>query len=225
MINKTAARLTGILGGTFDPIHYGHLRVAEEIAEMTGLEEMRFVPAAIPRLRCPPVATIQHRVAMVRLAIQDNSRFALDEREAHRSGVSYSIDSLRELKQELGENVILCFVVGADAFMKLSDWHNWRELFRLCHFIIAARPGHALMTALDTLPLTLKEECAQRWVSNADELGNASCGLVFIAPTTLLDISATRIRACVAAGKSVRYLLPDTALNYIAANQLYSGDR
>jgi nicotinate-nucleotide adenylyltransferase len=202
MMNKTAARLTGILGGTFDPIHYGHLRVAEEIAEMTGLEEMRFVPAAIPRLRCPPVATIQHRVAMVRLAIQDNSRFALDEREAHRSGVSYSIDSLRELKQELGENVI-----------------------RLCHFIIAARPGHALVTALDTLPLTLKEECAQRWVSNADELGNASCGLVFIAPTTLLDISATRIRACVAAGKSVRYLLPDTALNYIAANQLYSGDR
>jgi nicotinate-nucleotide adenylyltransferase len=132
---------------------------------------------------------------------------------------------LRELKQELGENVILCFVVGADAFMKLSDWHRWRELFRLCHFIIAARPGHALMTALDTLPLTLKEECAQRWVSTADELGNASCGLIFIAPTTLLDISATRIRARIATGKSVRYLLPDAALNYIAANQLYSGER
>ena len=225
MMHKTGSRLTGIFGGTFDPIHYGHLRVAEEIAEMTRLGEMRIVPAAIPRLRCPPIASIQHRVAMVRLAIQDNSRFVLDEREAHRGGASYSIDSLRELKQELGENVILCFVIGADAFMKLPEWHSWRELFGLCHFIIAARPGHALMVNLDALPQVLKEECAQRWVSDADQLEHEPCGLIFIAPTTLLDISATRIRARVAAGKSIRYLLPDATLDYITANHLYSEEK
>jgi nicotinate-nucleotide adenylyltransferase len=224
-MHKTGSRLTGIFGGTFDPIHYGHMRVAEEIAEMTRLEEMRIVPAAAPRLRFPPIASIQDRVAMVRLAIEDNPRFILDEREAKRRGASYSIDSLRELKRELGESVILCFVLGADAFMKLPEWHSWRELFGLCHFIIAARPGHALITDPDVLPLALKEECAQRWVSDAGALEHVSCGLIFIAPTTLLDISATRIRACVAAGKSIRYLLPDATLDYIAANHLYSKER
>jgi nicotinate-nucleotide adenylyltransferase len=224
-MHKTGSRLTGIFGGTFDPIHSGHMRVAAEIAEMTRLEERRIVPAAVPRLRLPPIASIQHRVAMIRLAIQGNSRFILDEREAKRRGASYSIDSLGELKQELGESVILCFVLGADAFMKLPEWHSWRELFGLCHFIIAARPGHALITDPDVLPLALKEECAQRWVSDAGALKRLPCGLIFIAPTTLLDISATRIRACVAAGKSIRYLLPDAARDYIAANHLYSEER
>src|SRR5690242_17234429 len=137
-MHKTGPRLTGIFGGTFEPIHYGHMRVAEEIAEMTRLEEMRIFPAAVPHLRFPPIASIQDRVAMVRLAIQNNSRFILDEREANRGGASYSIDSLHELRQELGGSVILCFVLGADAFMKLPEWRSWRELFGLCHFIIAA---------------------------------------------------------------------------------------
>ena len=222
---KAGPRLTGIFGGTFDPIHYGHLRMAEEVAEMTGLGEIRFLPAAIPRLRLPPVATIEHRVAMVRKAIQGNSRFILDEREVHRHGLSYSIDSLRELKQELGESVILCFVTGADAFVKLPEWHSWRELFGLCHFIIAARPGHVLIANHGALPWELKEECAQRWVSDADELGHAPGGFIFIAPTTLLDISATHIRARIAAGKSIRYLIPDTILDYISANHLYSEEK
>lgn len=222
---KAGPRLIGIFGGTFDPIHYGHLRAAEEIAEMAGLREIRFLPAAIPRLRHPPVATIGHRVAMVRHAIQGNSRFILDEREVHRHGLSYSIDSLRELKRELGESAILCFVTGADAFVKLPEWHSWRELFGLCHFIIAARPGHALMSNRDMLPRELEEECAQRWVSDANALGNAPGGFIFIAPTTLLDISATHIRARIAAGKSIRYLTPDTILDYISANHLYSKDK
>jgi nicotinate-nucleotide adenylyltransferase len=221
---KTEFPLIGIFGGTFDPIHYGHLRVAEEIAEMASLKEMRFVPAGIPRLRRAPIASHQHRAAMVRVAIRGNSRFILDEREIRRRSVSYSVESLREFKQELGECVILCFITGADAFMKLAEWHSWRELFGLCHFIIAARPGHALITNRETLPRELKEECAQRWVSGADSLKRASSGLIFIAPTTLLDISATIIRTRIAAGKSIRYLIPDAALDYIAANHLYSGE-
>jgi nicotinate-nucleotide adenylyltransferase len=223
-MNKAEFPLIGIFGGTFDPIHYGHLRVAEEIAETASLQEMRFVPAGIPRLRCAPVASLQHRAAMVRVAIRDNSRFILDERETCRDGVSYSVDSLRELKRELGTEVILCFIIGADAFMKLAEWHSWRELFGLCHFIIAARPGHPLTVNHGALPRELAEECAQRWISRERDLKQASCGLIFVAPTTLLDISATAIRARIAAGRSIRYLIPDAALNYIAANHLYSGE-
>ncbi|MBA4142495.1 MAG: nicotinate-nucleotide adenylyltransferase [Nitrosospira sp.] len=216
------SRLVGIFGGTFDPVHYGHLRIAEEIAEMTGLSEMRFIPAGIPRLRSNPVAVPHHRVAMVRLAIQGNPVFMLDEREVRQHEVSRSVKTLRELKQELGERAILCFVTGADAFMQLPHWHSWRELFTLCHFIVAARPGHPLASHRDTLPQKLKEECVPRWVSNGDSLKHASSGLIFIAPTTLLDISATLVRARIAAGKSIRYLVPDAVLDYIAVNHLYS---
>lgn len=215
--------LIGIYGGTFDPIHYGHLRVAEEIGEMADLREVRFIPAGVPRLRAAPVASLHHRVAMVRLAIGSNRRFELDEREVRRQGISRSVDTLREIKQELDE-VGLCFITGADAFTKLAEWRCWRELFQLCHFIVAARPGHGLTISPDDLPEKLNHECAGRWVSSADSLRQASSGFIFIAPTTLLDISATNIRARLAAGKSLRYLVPDAVLNYIGTNRLYSGE-
>lgn len=221
---KSESSFIGIFGGTFDPIHYGHLRIAEEIVETISLRKMRFVPAGMPRLRYAPIASPQHRAAMVHAAIQNNSRFVLDERETRRAGTSYSVESLRELRQEMGENITLCFVMGADAFMKLAEWHSWRELFRLCHIIIAARPGHALATNHDVLPQELREECAQRWVSSASSLECASSGFIFVAPTTLLDISATAIRARISAKSSVRYLLPDAVLDYIETNHLYSGE-
>ena len=214
----------GIFGGTFDPIHYGHLRIAEEIVETISLHEMRFVPAGMPRLRSAPGASPQHRAAMGHAAIQNNPRFVLDEREAHRSGTSYSVESLRELRQEMGENVTLCFVMGADAFMRLAEWHRWRELFQLCHIIIAARPGHSLATNHDVLPQELREECTQRWASSAGSLEGASNGLIYVTPTTLLDISATAIRTRIGAKSSVRYLLPDAVLDYIETNHLYSGE-
>ncbi len=220
-MSKSEFPLVGIFGGTFDPIHYGHLRVAEEVIEAVGLHKMYFIPAGVPRLRYAPIASSQHRAEIVRIAIQGNSRFILDEREIYRDGVSYSVDSLRELKQELGKKVILCFVIGADAFIKLDEWNSWRELFNLCHFIIVARSGHVLTSNHDVLPKELKEECSQRWVSSVDSLRSATSGMIFVAPTTMLDISATIIRARIAAGKSVRYLIPDAVLSHIAASQLY----
>lgn len=223
-MSRFESSFIGIFGGTFDPIHYGHLRIAEEIVETINLREMRFVPAGMPRLRSAPVASPQHRAAMVHGAIQNNPRFVLDEREACRPGMSYSVESLRELRQEIGKNVTPCFVMGADAFMRLSEWHSWRELFRLCHIIIAARPGHALSTNHDVLPQELREECAQRWVSSVGGLEGTSNGLIYIAPTTLLDISATAIRTRIGAKSSVRYLLPDAVVDYIETNHLYSGE-
>lgn len=220
-MSKSGFLLVGIFGGTFDPIHYGHLRIAEEIVETVGLQKMYFVPAGIPRLRHAPVVLSQHRVEIVRLAIQKNPVFVLDEREIYRDGVSYSIDSVCEFKQEFGEEIRLCFVLGVDAFIKLTEWNNWRELFNLCHFIISTRPGYMLTSINELLPKELKKECSQRWVSSADSLKNGTSGLIFIASTTMLDISATSIRAHIAAGRSVRYLVPDIAINYISANKLY----
>jgi len=220
-MSNSGSPLVGIFGGTFDPIHYGHLRIAEEIVETVGLQKMYFVPAGIPRLRHSPVAPAKHRVEIVRLAIQKNPAFVLDDREIYRDGVSYSIDSVREFKQEFGEEVRLCLVLGVDAFIKLSEWNNWKELFNLCHFIISTRPGYILTSINELLPKELREECSQRWVSSAESLRKDTGGLIFIASTTMLDISATSIRADIAVGRSVRYLVPDIAINYILANKLY----
>ena len=220
-MSNSPSRLVGIFGGTFDPIHYGHLRIAEEIVETVGLQRMYFVPAGIPRLRHTPVASPKHRVEIVRLAIQKNPAFVLDDREIYRDGVSYSIDSVCEFKQEFGEEVRLCLVLGVDAFIKLSEWDNWKELFNLCHFIISTRPGYVLTSINELLPKELREECSQRWVSSTESLRKDSSGLIFIASTTMLDISATSIRAHIAVWRSVRYLVPDIAVNYISANKLY----
>ena len=213
--------LVGIFGGTFDPIHYGHLRIAEEIVETVGLQKMYFVPAGMPRLRHSPVASPQHRVEIVRLAIQKNPDFVLDGREIYRDGVSYSIDTVREFKQEFGEEIRLCLVLGADAFIKLPEWNNWKELFNLCHFIVSTRPGYSLTLIKELLSKELREECSQRWVSNTESLRKDTSGLIFIASTTMLDISATSIRAHIAAGRSVRHLVPSVTVNYISENKLY----
>ena len=220
-MSNSGAPLVGIFGGTFDPIHYGHLRVAEEIVETVGLQKMYFVPAGMPRLRHSPVASSQHRVEIVRLAIQKNPDFVLDEREIYRDGVSYSIDTVREFKQEFGEEVRLCFILGADAFIKLPEWNNWKELFNLCHFIVSSRPGYSLTLIKELLSKELREECSQRWVSNTESLKKDTSGLIFIASTTMLDISATSIRAHIAAGRSVRHLVPSVTVNYISENKLY----
>ena len=220
-MSNSGAPLVGIFGGTFDPIHYGHLRIAEEIVKTVGLQKLYFVPAGMPRLRHSPVASPQHRVEIVRLAIQKNPDFVLDEREINRGGVSYSIDTVREFKQEFGEEIRLCFVLGADAFINLPEWNNWKELFNLCHFIVSTRPGYTLTLIKELLSKELREECSQRWVSNTESLRKDTSGLIFIASTTMLDISATSIRAHIAVGRSVRYLIPDIIVNYISENKLY----
>ena len=220
-MSKSRFPLIGIFGGTFDPIHYGHLRIAEEIVDAVNLQKMYFVPAGIPRLRRVPVVLPQHRAEIVRLAIQNNPTFILDEREINRDGVSSSIDSVREFKQEFGEEISLCFVIGVDAFIKLEKWNSWKELFNLCHFIISARPGYVFHSINELLPKELQKECSQRWISSADSLRNVTSGLIFIGSTTMLDISATSIRAHIAAGRSLRYLAPDIVVSYISSNKLY----
>lgn len=215
--------LTGIYGGTFDPIHYGHLRIAEELLDIAGLKQIIFVPSGSPRLRNAPAASRYHRSAMVRLAIEGNNKFVLDEREINRSGISTTVQSLREYRSELNDSTALCFILGVDAFIKLDQWTEWREIFRLCHLIIVARPGYVSLIEDRVLPIEIRDELSARCVQDAAALQSQSNGFIYAAQTSLLEISASHIRALLRAGKSIRYLLPENVSDYIKSNRLYNG--
>lgn len=224
MVTIEKIPLIGIYGGTFDPIHYGHLRIAEELLDMTNLKRIIFVPSGAPRLRAAPIAARNHRSNMVHLAIRDNSTFSLDEREVNRPGISTSIETLQEYQCELGNSSALCFILGMDAFIKINQWHNWHELFSLCHMIIVPRPGYVPINDYQNLPTDIKKEFVTRRVLDADDLELQTSGFIYTAQTSLLEISASHIRSLVNAGKSIRYLLPDNVSDYIKSNCLYTGN-
>lgn len=206
------------MGGTFDPVHYGHLRLAEEMAEAIGLGRVRFIPAGQPPHRGAPRTAAAHRLEMVRRAIAGNPRFELDAREVASPRPSYTVDTLTELRAELGDARPLWLLTGADAFLGLPTWHEWRRLFDLANIVVATRPGARLPEA-DALPETLRDAVSSRLVADASEAGPA--GSVLLRPTTPLDISATAIRAALGRGHSTRYLLPDAVLDYIHEHGLY----
>lgn len=207
----------GIFGGTFDPVHYGHLRLAEELADALNLAEVRFIPAGQPPHRTVPRTPADHRLEMARLAIAGNPRFKLDEREVRQARASYTVDTLTALREELGPQQPLWLLMGADAFLGLPTWKEWTHLFELAHIAVAHRPGYRLAQS-DTLNDELRQELLRRQVSGAP---NTPAGCVLLKPITQLDIAATAIRACLQCGRSARYLIPDSVLDYIQKNHLY----
>lgn len=213
-----AASPLGIFGGTFDPVHYGHLRLAEEARSHFGLAQVLWVPAGRPALRNPPQTSPADRLDMVRSAIAGNPNFAVDASEVTADGPSYTVDTLKRLRAEHGPQRPLVLLLGADAFARLEGWHRWQDLFDLAHIAVATRPGHPLKvgaggTALDHV-------FGARYGAAAD-IATAPGG--FIVPFTIraLDISATALRGYLAAGESPRYLAPDAVLDYIHRHQLY----
>jgi nicotinate-nucleotide adenylyltransferase len=215
----------GILGGTFDPIHFGHLRLAEELARTLKLAAVRFVPSGTPPHRAAPQASSAHRVAMARLALAGNASFALDEREIRRSGPGYTFDTLTEIRAEVGPAQPLVLIVGADAFLDFAAWHRWHELFGLAHVAVAHRPGFPVERWRESMPQPLARECDARLMHQPLAVHLAPGGGIVVVPFTALDISATAIRELVRAGDSPRYLLPDPVLDYIRSENLYSGGR
>ena len=212
----------GVFGGTFDPIHFGHLRLAEEIAEGAKLAEVRFVPSGTPPHRTRPGTDAQHRVAMVRIAIEGNDRFSVDEREAKRQGPGYTYDTLSEIRAELGAQRPLALLLGADAFLELATWHKWRSLFELAHFIVAYRPGFPIDTWQSRMPEPLAHEYAARSMQQPLAVHLAPAGGIAAVSMTGLDISATFVRTALNRGSSPRYLLPDAVLAYIRKHALYT---
>jgi nicotinate-nucleotide adenylyltransferase len=171
----------GIFGGTFDPIHFGHLRLAEEMTEGIGLSRVVFIPAGQPPHRGAPRTAAAHRLEMVRRAVSGNPRFAVDAREVQSPRPSYTVDTLTTLRAELGDEQPLWLLLGADAFLELPTWHAWRRLFELAHIAVAARPGAQLM-ASDAMPEVLKNEVSQRQVAAGSDTGPA--GSVLLRATT-----------------------------------------
>jgi nicotinate-nucleotide adenylyltransferase len=212
-------RLIGLLGGTFNPIHYGHLRAAQELADALNFSEVRFIPSANPPHKNTPTVSAQQRAAMVGLAIADNPLFKLDSRELDRIGASYTIDTLISLREELGENVALCWVMGSDAFVKLNTWHRWKELLHYCHIILVQRPNTENQAKLpDALAAFLQDH----YTENMDDLIEKSAGYIHMQAITPLDISATNIREALKNGQSVRYIMPVNVIEYIKTHKLYS---
>lgn len=211
----------GIFGGTFDPVHYGHLRLAEEIAERAKLAEVRFMPSGTPPHRGRPAADSPHRVEMVRVAIAGNERFVLDDRETRRVGPGYTYDTLTELRQEIGAQRSMALLLGADAFLELATWHRWRALFDLTHIIVAYRPGFPIDTWQARMPEPLAHEYSARYMQQPLAVHLAPAGGIAAVSMTGLDISATFVRTAVNAGLSPRYLLPEAVLDYIRTRRLY----
>jgi nicotinate-nucleotide adenylyltransferase len=210
----------GILGGTFDPIHFGHLRLAEEMLELAKLGQIRFIPAGTPPHREQPQTSAQHRSAMVKLAIADQPAFVLDEREVERSLPCYTVDTLRELRAELGADIPLCLLMGSDAFLQLHTWHEWEKLFELAHIVVGCRPGFTLEEHIYGATAALQREYDGR-LCRPEELSQWPRGGIFELPIPKLEISATDIRCRVAEGRTIRYLLPSAVADYIHQHHLY----
>jgi nicotinate-nucleotide adenylyltransferase len=207
----------GILGGTFDPVHVGHLRVAIELREALALDEVRLVPCGVPPHRGTPAVTAVHRLAMCRLAVDDEPGLSVDPREVERPGPSYMVDTLAALRAEVGAERPLALLLGADAFLALHTWNRWEALRQLAHLVVVHRPGWALDSAAVAAPL------APLLASRGDAAGlrRAAAGGVVFQPVAPLDVSATALRARVAAGRSIRFLVPDPVWRYIRDNNLY----
>lgn len=211
-------QLIGILGGTFNPIHFGHLRMAQELATALNLAEVRFIPSANPPHKAAPNVSANHRAEMVKLAIADNPIFKLDTRELERTGASYTIDTLTSLRAELGNDTSLCLIMGSDAFVKLNTWHRWKELLDCAHIVLVQRPSAKPQEAL---PSELETLLKDHYTENLADLSTENAGLITMRQITAQDISATNIRNLLAQGQSVRYMLPNDVVEYIAQHQLY----
>ncbi|MDJ0806285.1 MAG: nicotinate-nucleotide adenylyltransferase [Gammaproteobacteria bacterium] len=209
--------MIGIFGGTFDPIHYGHLRTALEVMQGAGLDEVRFIPLHQAVHREQPVVGGRSRLQMIRAAIRGQPGFVADDRELRRQGESYTVDTLGSLRAEFGDRSI-CLIVGGDAFREFLTWHRPLEILDLANLIVMQRPGHS-----DFSDPSLQALISERKAEHSELIRQQPAGRIFFQPVTQLEISATRIRAMVAAGASARYLMPEAVLRVIQKNNHYSG--
>lgn len=212
----------GVFGGTFDPIHLGHLRLAEEARERLALESVAFIPAGQPPHRDAPRSTPADRLAMVRLATASNPSFSVDDSEVFAVGKSYSVLTLERLRASAGPQRPLVLILGADAFQGLPTWHRWREILQLAHVAVGNRPGHPLERELrQTASAELDALCNNHRDNDPTSVHQSPAGRIVPFDMTPLAISASQVRALILAGQSARYLLPDPVLHYVGQHHLY----
>ncbi|MBJ3814545.1 nicotinate-nucleotide adenylyltransferase [Shimwellia pseudoproteus] len=211
------ASLLALFGGTFDPIHYGHLKPVAALAQQIALRHVIIMPNNVPPHRPQPQASSEQRKMMVSLAIARNPLFQLDCRELQRSAPSFTADTLEEIRQEIGYRRPLAFIIGQDSLLTLPTWNHYSRINALCHLLVCRRPGY---------PVQMKTPADQAWLDarltrNIDDLHRLPGGKIFLADTPLYDISATTIRERLEHGQSCADLLPPAVMHYIIAQGLY----
>ena len=215
----------GLFGGTFDPVHYGHLRAGEEIRQAFSLSWVEFLPARIPPHKTnQPISDVGHRVAMLRLAVDGNPYFRVSEVEATREGVSYLVDTLKAYRDHYPADVSLYFIMGMDSFQEISTWNRYPELFFLAHFVVITRPGYQR----PELSEVVSQDVASQFTppeGESDCLEHTSGRRIYFRETTLLDLAASRLRTWIREERSVRYLLPEPVWHYVQENGLYANTR
>jgi nicotinate-nucleotide adenylyltransferase len=206
----------GLFGGTFDPIHYGHLRTAFELWQQLKLTQVRFLPTGNPPHREVPLAAAELRLEMVRAAVAGQSAFVVDDREIRREGRSYSVDTLLELRREFPERS-LCLMLGMDAFLGMPEWHRWHEIFELAHVVVAHRPGWKA-------PITgpLGEVMVDRGTGSIRDLHANKAGRVLVQAVTQLEIASTDLRQLILSGRDLRYLVPDAVREIVLRTGCYA---
>lgn len=214
---KSALRLTALYGGTFDPIHYGHLKPVEALAKQVALQQVTIMPNNVPPHRAQPLANSEQRKTMVELAIAGNPLFKLDDRELQRETPSYTVETLEQLRSEIGAEQPLSFIVGQDSLLSLQRWHRWETLLTLCHLLVCQRPGYSLS-------MNTPEE--QQWLEahqtgSVEELHNQPAGKIYLAQTPMYDISATAIRQRLEQHQTCDDLLPPAVAEFIRQHHLY----
>jgi nicotinate-nucleotide adenylyltransferase len=212
-------RPIGLFGGAFDPIHYGHLRTAFELWQALRLTEVRFMPTGNPPHRQEMHASAELRLAMVQAAVAGEKSFIVDDREVRRGGISYSVDTLTELRAQFPDRS-LCLLLGMDAFLGLPDWHRWRELFDLAHVIVAHRPGWKAPTMGP-----LGEVMFERGTGTIRDLHEQLAGRIYVHAVTQLEISSTDLRQIILSGQDPRYLVPEEVRRIIRETGCYARPR
>ncbi|WP_323083900.1 nicotinate-nucleotide adenylyltransferase [Providencia alcalifaciens] len=216
-MNAKPQGLQALFGGTFDPIHYGHLRPVEALANQVGLQKVILLPNHVPPHRPQPEASPTQRLEMVKLAIQNNPLFTVDTRELQRNTPSFTIETLSELRQELGHEQPLAFIIGQDSLLSINTWHGWTQLLDKCHLLVCARPGYAThFTDPD-----MQQWLQRHQVQDPQVLSQTPYGSIFIGDTPLVNISATEIREQLSKDLACEDLLPSAVYRYIQQQHLY----
>jgi len=208
-------RFIGLLGGTFDPVHYGHLQPARAAKQRLGFDELRLIPCKLPAHREQPLANAEQRLHMLQLALQEFPELSLDARELSRDGPSFSVDTLTSLRAEQPQ-AIFCWILGLDAFLEFHLWRRWRRVMELAHLLVVRRPGYSVELPVETADLLNRHR-----VETAAAMRDSQAGAILLLELDAPDISATRIRRMLAGSESVEGLLPAAVCEWLTSHPVY----
>jgi nicotinate-nucleotide adenylyltransferase len=205
-----------LFGGTFNPVHFGHLKIAEEMADLLQVSQMRLLPCGLPPHRAKPDVTAKQRLAMLNLALGDQSLLIADDLELNRAGPSYTIDTLKQVRQEIGQSVPLFLCLGMDVLSSLNTWHCWQELLDYCHIAVSPRPGWPVPSQGE-----IKSWVSRHRSDDIAQIKNMANGCIYFCDLMMLELSSTAIRDTIKRGENISSMTPHEVVDYIKTNHLY----